>query len=117
MGQRYHYAWILSLWARALWGLDLSRPTVNLLQFDFYSVSGQIDWYKNERPADGSGITYGALYGVSMAAVLAAVPHHARGTVAGFTQQGFGAGNLIASGLHLGMSKLVLSILDNLTCV
>lgn len=53
------------------------------------------------------GITYGALYGVSMAAVLEAVPREARGVVAGFTQQGFGAGNMIASGLHLAMGKSV----------
>ena len=55
--------------------------------------------------ADHSGMTYGGMYGVNMAAVLQAVPRHARGTVAGFTQQGFGAGNLIASGLHFGMSE------------
>ncbi|CAL5870428.1 uncharacterized protein PFLUO_LOCUS4664 [Penicillium psychrofluorescens] len=51
------------------------------------------------------GITYGALYGVTMAAVLEAVPREARGVVAGFTQQGFGAGNMIASGLHLAMEN------------
>ncbi|GAD98097.1 hypothetical protein ANI_1_1346144 [Paecilomyces variotii No. 5] len=50
------------------------------------------------------GITYGAIYGVNMAAVLEAVPKEARGVVGGFTQQGFGAGNLIASGLNLGLS-------------
>lgn len=55
------------------------------------------------------GITYGALYGVTMAAVLEAVPREARGVVAGFTQQGFGAGNMIASGLHLAMGKPVFS--------
>lgn len=55
------------------------------------------------------GITYGAVYGVSMAAVLEAVPRKSRGVVAGFTQQGFGAGNMIASGLHLAMSKFAVS--------
>jgi hypothetical protein len=41
-----------------------------------------------------------------MAMVLEAVPRKARGIVAGFTQQGFAAGYLFASGLHLAMSML-----------
>ena len=40
-----------------------------------------------------------------MATVLEAVPRRARGIVAGFTQQGFAAGYLLASGLHLAMSE------------
>jgi SHS family lactate transporter-like MFS transporter len=51
------------------------------------------------------GIAYGGMYGMNMAAVLEAVPRQSRGAVAGFTQQGFAAGNMIASGIHLGMSK------------
>ncbi len=50
-------------------------------------------------------MAYGGLYGINMAAVLEAVPREARGTVAGLTQQGFGAGNLLASGFHLAMSE------------
>ncbi len=70
--------------------------------------------FNNVLLADYSGMTYGALYGANMAAVLGAVPRHARGAVAGFTQQGFGAGNMIASGLHLAMSKLALSTFGSL---
>ncbi|KAH8652182.1 major facilitator superfamily domain-containing protein [Xylariales sp. PMI_506] len=51
------------------------------------------------------GVAYGGMYGMNMAAVLEAVPREARGAVAGFTQQGFAAGNMIASGIHLGMNK------------
>lgn len=50
------------------------------------------------------GIAYGGTYGLIMAMVLEAVPRRARGVVAGFTQQGFAAGYLFASGLHLAMS-------------
>jgi len=39
-----------------------------------------------------------------MATVLEAVPRRARGIVAGFTQQGFAAGYLFASGLNLAMT-------------
>lgn len=51
------------------------------------------------------GVAYGGLYGATMAGLLEAMPRSSRGTVAGFTQQGFGAGNLFASGLHLAMSE------------
>ncbi|PWY90222.1 MFS general substrate transporter [Aspergillus heteromorphus CBS 117.55] len=50
------------------------------------------------------GVSYGGTYGLAMATVLEAVPARARGVVAGFTQQGFSAGYLFASGLHLGMN-------------
>ncbi|PYH89944.1 MFS general substrate transporter [Aspergillus ellipticus CBS 707.79] len=50
------------------------------------------------------GVAYGGTYGLVMATVLEAVPEKARGVVAGFTQQGFSAGYLFASGLHLGMN-------------
>lgn len=40
-----------------------------------------------------------------MTTVLEATPKKARGIVAGFTQQGFSAGYLFASALHLAMSK------------
>ena len=46
---------------------------------------------------------YGGTYGMVMATVLEAVPRRSRGVVAGFTQQGFSSGYLIASGLHLAM--------------
>ncbi|KAJ5522700.1 MFS general substrate transporter [Penicillium frequentans] len=49
------------------------------------------------------GIAYGGTYGLVMSTVLEAVPERARGVVAGFTQQGFSAGYLFASGLHLAM--------------
>jgi SHS family lactate transporter-like MFS transporter len=42
-----------------------------------------------------------------MSTVLEAVPERARGVVAGFTQQGFSAGYLFASGLHLAMGEYV----------
>ncbi|KAF2100711.1 MFS general substrate transporter [Rhizodiscina lignyota] len=51
------------------------------------------------------GVCYGGTYGLAMAAVLEATPQKARGIVAGSTQQGFAAGYLFASGLHLAMSK------------
>ncbi|CRG87020.1 Putative sialic acid transporter [Talaromyces islandicus] len=51
------------------------------------------------------GIAYGGTYGLVMAMVLEAVPRRARGVVAGFTQQGFSAGYLFASGLHLAMNN------------
>lgn len=54
---------------------------------------------------DFSGIAYGGTYGLVMAMVLEAVPRRARGVVAGFTQQGFSAGYLFASGFHLAMSE------------
>ncbi|RAK95840.1 MFS general substrate transporter [Aspergillus ibericus CBS 121593] len=50
------------------------------------------------------GVAYGGTYGLVMATVLEAVPEKARGVVAGFTQQGFSAGYLFASGLHLAMN-------------
>lgn len=40
-----------------------------------------------------------------MAAVLENVPRRARGIVGGFTQQGFAAGYLLASGFHLAMCE------------
>jgi SHS family lactate transporter-like MFS transporter len=40
-----------------------------------------------------------------MAMVLEAVPRRSRGLVAGFTQQGFSSGYLLASGLHLALSE------------
>lgn len=40
-----------------------------------------------------------------MSTVLESVPEKARGVVAGFTQQGFSAGYLFASGLHLAMGE------------
>ncbi|XDG05667.1 hypothetical protein ABKA04_005282 [Annulohypoxylon sp. FPYF3050] len=52
------------------------------------------------------GMTYGAVYGVIMAAAMEAVPREARGIVGGFTQQGFGAGNMLASGFHLAMGMV-----------
>jgi SHS family lactate transporter-like MFS transporter len=52
-----------------------------------------------------TGIAYGGIYGLIMAMVLEAVPRRARGVVAGVTQQGFSAGYLFASGLHLAMSE------------
>lgn len=54
------------------------------------------------------GIAYGGTYGLVMSTVLEAVPERARGVVAGFTQQGFSAGYLFASGLHLAMGEFVL---------
>ncbi|CAK7228177.1 hypothetical protein SBRCBS47491_006815 [Sporothrix bragantina] len=51
------------------------------------------------------GVAYGGMYGVTMACLLEAMPRSTRGTVAGFTQQGFSAGNLFASGLNLAMNK------------
>jgi MFS transporter, SHS family, lactate transporter len=42
-----------------------------------------------------------------MAMVMEAVPRRSRGIVAGFTQQGFSAGYLFASGLHLAMSEFL----------
>lgn len=51
------------------------------------------------------GVAYGGVYGLVMATVLEAVPRRARGIVSGFTQQGFAAGYLLASGLHLAMCK------------
>lgn len=51
------------------------------------------------------GVAYGGLYGLIMSTVLEATPRRARGIVAGFTQQGFSAGYLFASALHLAMSK------------
>ncbi|KAJ6014211.1 MFS general substrate transporter [Penicillium herquei] len=39
-----------------------------------------------------------------MSTVLESVPEKARGVVAGFTQQGFSAGYLLASGFHLAMN-------------
>lgn len=53
------------------------------------------------------GVTYGGTYGMIMATVLEAVPQRSRGIVSGITQQGFSAGYLLASGLHLAMSKCV----------
>ncbi|OAA54606.1 Major facilitator superfamily domain, general substrate transporter [Niveomyces insectorum RCEF 264] len=53
------------------------------------------------------GIMYGGLYGPTMAAVTEAMPRAARGIVAGFTQQGFSAGNLLASGFHLAMGLTI----------
>jgi len=41
-----------------------------------------------------------------MATALEATPRRARGIVAGFTQQGFAAGYMLASGFHLAMSKI-----------
>jgi hypothetical protein len=38
-----------------------------------------------------------------MATALEATPRRARGIVAGFTQQGFAAGYMLASGFHLAM--------------
>lgn len=51
------------------------------------------------------GIAYGGTYGLVMSTVLESVPEKARGVVAGFTQQGFSAGYLFASGLHLAMGE------------
>jgi len=51
------------------------------------------------------GVTYGGLYGINMAAVLEAVPRPSRGIIAAIVQQGFSAGNLLASGFRLAMSK------------
>ena len=53
----------------------------------------------------GIGIAYGGTYGLIMAAVLEATPRKSRGIVAGFTQQGFAAGYMLASGFHLAMSE------------
>jgi MFS transporter, SHS family, lactate transporter len=50
------------------------------------------------------GIAYGGTYGLIMATALEATPRRARGVVAGFTQQGFAAGYMLASGFHLAMS-------------
>ncbi|KAJ5729545.1 MFS general substrate transporter [Penicillium malachiteum] len=50
------------------------------------------------------GIAYGGTYGLVMSTVLESVPEKARGVVAGFTQQGFSAGYLLASGFHLAMN-------------
>jgi hypothetical protein len=38
-----------------------------------------------------------------MAMAMEATPRRARGIVAGFTQQGFAAGYMLASGFHLAM--------------
>ena len=57
------------------------------------------------------GIAYGGTYGLVMAMVLEAVPRKSRGIVAGFTQQGFAAGYLLASGLHLAMSMAIVKSL------
>ncbi|KAI0977636.1 major facilitator superfamily domain-containing protein [Xylaria arbuscula] len=51
------------------------------------------------------GVAFGGLYGPNMAACLEAVPKKARGAVGGFTQQGFAAGNLLASAFHLATNK------------
>ncbi|KAI5920239.1 major facilitator superfamily domain-containing protein [Camillea tinctor] len=51
------------------------------------------------------GISFGGLYGPNMAAVLEAVPREARGVVGGVTQQGFAAGNMLASAFRLAMNK------------
>ncbi|KAI1425234.1 major facilitator superfamily domain-containing protein [Xylaria sp. FL1777] len=51
------------------------------------------------------GVAFGGLYGPNMAACLEAVPREARGAVGGFTQQGFAAGNLLASAFHLATNK------------
>lgn len=51
------------------------------------------------------GVAFGGLYGPNMAACLEAVPRKARGAVGGFTQQGFAAGNLLASAFHLATSN------------
>ena len=51
------------------------------------------------------GIAYGGVYGLMMATVLESVPRKARGIVGGFTQQGFAAGYLLASGFHLAMCQ------------
>ncbi|KAI0904540.1 major facilitator superfamily domain-containing protein [Ustulina deusta] len=51
------------------------------------------------------GVAFGGLYGPNMAACLEAVPRKARGAVGGFTQQGFAAGNLLASAFHLATNK------------
>ncbi|KAI1490525.1 major facilitator superfamily domain-containing protein [Biscogniauxia mediterranea] len=51
------------------------------------------------------GIAFGGLYGPNMAAVLEAVPREARGAVGGVTQQGFAAGNMLASAFRLAMDK------------
>ncbi|OAA55068.1 Major facilitator superfamily domain, general substrate transporter [Niveomyces insectorum RCEF 264] len=51
------------------------------------------------------GVAYGGLYGTTMATLLEAVPRRSRGTVAGFTQQGFSAGFILASGFNLATNK------------
>jgi SHS family lactate transporter-like MFS transporter len=48
----------------------------------------------------------GGTYRLIMATALEATPRRARGIVAGFTQQGFAAGYMLASGFHLAMSKI-----------
>lgn len=58
-----------------------------------------------------SGIAYGGTYGMMMATLLESLPRKARGIAAGLTQQGFAAGYLLASGLHLAMSKYQHSLL------
>jgi MFS transporter, SHS family, lactate transporter len=55
------------------------------------------------------GIAYGGTYGLIMATALEATPRRTRGIVAGFTQQGFAAGYMLASGFHLAMSKISFS--------
>jgi MFS transporter, SHS family, lactate transporter len=45
------------------------------------------------------------VYGLVMATVLESVPRKARGIVGGFTQQGFAAGYMLASGFHLAMCE------------
>jgi SHS family lactate transporter-like MFS transporter len=57
------------------------------------------------RLIDNVGIAYGGVYGLVMASVLESVPRKARGIVGGFTQQGFAAGYLLASGFHLAMCE------------
>lgn len=57
------------------------------------------------RLTEDAGIAYGGVYGLMMATVLESVPRKARGIVGGFTQQGFAAGYLLASGFHLAMCE------------
>ena len=62
------------------------------------------------------GIAYGGTYGLIMATALEATPRRARGIVAGFTQQGFAAGYMLASGFHLAMSKISFTI-PSIICI
>lgn len=49
-----------------------------------------------------------------MATAMEATPRRARGIVAGFTQQGFAAGYMLASGFNLAMGKNYLTTIPPL---
>ncbi|KAI0428708.1 major facilitator superfamily domain-containing protein [Xylaria sp. FL1042] len=80
--------------------IDLVLLGVFTLSSGFVQTSGQLIGVRVL-----FGIAFGGLYGPNMAACLEAVPRKARGAVGGFTQQGFAAGNLLASAFHLATSK------------